>query len=336
VAVAVNGIKMLLGLPVGEYYELRRGRFDAAVGDMLNAFLSIRITMIGPGVLVVIFLTGLFALAVILAKNNRERLHSAVQWLLTTLCFLAYNFMLVLSYAFIFTEAQGTQLIDYNRYLYTYYLGWLLIALAALAGQIPHSKLVLPGKAAVLLLACCCVFLYGRYVSWDTSVFGYDDSEFTQVLVNQQNVADAVKAIRQDPQRQGAVEQQRVFLVSQGDNGLRWFQLSYEFLPLVVDYSGWLRPEDSTGVEYGAGGGTFGLPELYDGDVYYHAYTLEEFRQTVLDSKAGYLFVETGSSIFEQSYAPLFSDGLAAARSGPAVYRVQADSFVLIGQEGAA
>ena len=336
ISVAVNGVKMLLGLPVGEYYELRRGRFVQAAADMLNAFLSIRIAMIGPGVVVVVFLTGLCVLAALLARTGKEKLRTLVLWALIVICFAAYNFMLVLSYAFIFTEAQGTALIDYNRYLYSYYLGWFLTALTLLARQIPQSRLRLPGKAAVLALACACVFLYGRYVSWDTSVFGYDDSEFTQVQVNQQTVADAVEVITQDELRQGAVEQQRIFLVSQGDNGLRWFQLSYEFLPIVVDYSGWLRPENSTGVEYGAGGGTFGLPELYDGDVYYHAYTQDEFHRAVLESGAGYLFVETSNRIFEQSYAALFSDGLAAAAHGPAMYRVGDEGFELISGEGAA
>ena len=336
ITVAINGVKMLLGLPVGEYYELRRGRFNTAAADMLSAFLNTKITMLGPGLVVVAFLTVLFGCAVVLAKGWRQRGRIGLLWALCAACFAAYNFMLILSYAFIFTEAQGAELIDYNRYLYTYYLGWLMIALAVLAQQAETGRWPLLGKTGMLALACVCLLCCRLYISADTSVLDYGDAEYSEVQHYAMLTQQAKDAIEADPQRQGDTASQRVFLVHQGDNGLRWFNFSYEFLPLVLDYSGEVELNEQTG-EGGAGGGTFGLPELYNGDVYYHAYSLEHFEAVVRQSGCSYLFVAEQDTVFEQSYGVLFSDGLAAAQNGAALYRITPDGpFEPVAKEGAA
>lgn len=338
VTVAVNGIKMLLGLPVGEYYEVRRGRFFQAAGDMLDAFLHSRITMMGSGLVVVAVIACLFAAAVVLTPDWRRRVQTITIWALCAVCFVAYNFMLVLSYAFIFTESQGVQLIDYNRYLYTYYLGWFLIALSVLCLAVRQSRWPVLGKAAVLALAGLCLLCFYRYITPYTCVLDYGDAEYAGVEVYARQTRQVQAAIEADPQRQGDVAEQRVFLVSQGDNGLRWFNFSYEFLPMVLDYSGLMREENSTGIEYGAGGGTFGTAELYNGDVYYHAYSPEEFRGAVQQCGCAYVFVQCSDAVFEQSYAALFSDNLAAAKAGPALYRVdeQQGRFVPVAMTEAA
>lgn len=325
--VAVSGLKMLLGLPVGAYYEARRARYAQALSDMWDAFLHTRLTMIGPGRAVTGMILVLFALAVLFAPDRRMRGRIGLAAVLSTLCFAAYNFMLVLSYAFIFTEAQGRELIDYNRYLYTYYLGWFLLALALLGTAVRLGRRPLAGKAGVLVLACLFALCFGRYVRADAYVLGYNDAEYVDARIYAAETQQAVAAIAADPARTGSTDDQRVFLVSQGDNGLRWFQFSYDFLPLVLDYSG-----DET---LGAGGGTFGLAALNNGDAYYHAYTAAQFDAAVRASGSGYIFVEQADAIFTESYAALFSDGLAAAQSGPALYRVETGGFVPLETEAA-
>ena len=66
-------------------------------------------------------------------------------------------------------------------------------------------------------------------------------------------------------------ENDRVFFVSQGDNGEHWFSAVFDFYPVLVDYSG-------VGATQEGGGGTFGLPELEPQEEgvkqrYYHPYT---------------------------------------------------------------
>ena len=41
--------------------------------------------------------------------------------------------MLALSYGFIFVPFQAEQLVDYNRYIYSYYIGWFILALGCLS-----------------------------------------------------------------------------------------------------------------------------------------------------------------------------------------------------------
>lgn len=328
VSVAVNGIKMLLGLPVSEYYTQRQGRFVQAAADMKNAFLGTKITMLGSGLAVLCVIGALFVLAAVLAPGRAEKARAALLFVLFAACFVAYNFMLVLSYAFIFTESQGSQLIDYNRYLYTYYLGWFLAAVSLLCAAARQSRWVLVGKGGVFALACLCLLCFGRYISPGTSVLDYPNSSFAGVVITEQRAAQAKAVIEADPQRVGPAQTQRVFLVSQGDNGLNWFTYSYEFLPMVLDYSGVDREKESDTIRYGAGGGTFGTEEQYNQDPYYHAYTVQEFWDTVKASGCGYLFVETCDAVFTNSYAMLFGDGLAAAQAGPAVYRVTDTCFV--------
>ena len=116
-------------------------------------------------------------------------------------------------------------------------------------------------------------------------------------------------------------ENARVFYVYQGDNGEHWFAQSYNLLPVLLDSSGTVDEEKGWS---GGGGGTFGLPELANGDLYYHAYTVEQLSSYLAESGCTHMLVEQSDDIFAESYGELFSDGLAAAEDGPALYAVDA------------
>lgn len=333
VAVAVNGIKMLLGLPVGEYYQLRAARYEKAFRDVGSAFLHTHIGMGHSSAVDVAVILAIFLLVMLLQKTARERLNTAVLWLLSAGCFAAYLFMLVLSYAFIFKEVQAEQLVDFNRYLYAYTLGWFLLALALLCAAAKNGRWPLLGKGAVM--GICLVFLvaFCRYVSPRRSVLGYDTvAEFCEMDAISRQTACAVEAIREDPARQGAPEDQRVFLVRQGDNGFYWFRYSYEFLPLVLDYSGRMATDDG---RYGAGGGSFGVPGEDGASDGYYAYTPAEFLDTVQECGCQYLLVAYVDDLFYEGYGSLFDDGLAHTRMGGVLYRVEETGFVLVAEVGA-
>lgn len=329
VSVAVSGIKMLLGLPVGEYYEARRAQFAAASAAMQKAFFSSRLSMLGlgedflyrhgapewlakamgSGVLVTLLILLLLAAAVWAAGKGQLRRRIGLLALLSCAGFVAYNFMLALSYGFIFRPEQAQNLVDYNRYIDSFYLGWFLLALAALAAALQsracRPALSLAGQGGLALLAMLMLLRVGQMVLPQFSVLGFSDAAFADQRI-QQARADAVAAAA----RPGS----RIFLVSQGDDGLDWFEYSYDLLPLVLDYSG--------DQKQGGGGGTFGLPGLRPPEedslrwYYYHPYTQKEWEQTVRQSGCGYIFVDRLDEIFIESYAALFSDGLAAAAEG--------------------
>ena len=316
--VVINGVKMLLGQPAAPYYEERRSRFVQAGADMSHAFFTTdgSLSMIGPGVVVVALLVCMFAAGILLARPAQLKARGAVLLALAGAGFVCYNFVLWLSYAFIFRAEQCAGLVDYNRYIYPYYIGWFLFALAYLGQAVLSARHGLLGRCGMLALALVFLLRTGQLVLPQYSVLGFSQAEFDdQHLV--QRKADAVAA-QVEP---GS----RIFLVSQGDNGLAWFSYSCDLLPLILDYSG-----DVDGA--GGGGGTFGLPELYNGNLYYHPYTQEEFAALVQASGCSYILVDAVDDIFRQSYAGLFTDGLAGA-DDTLLYRVTGSGYVPVEME---
>ena len=186
---------------------------------------------------------------------------------------------------------------------------WTIIALAlvSLAMQ-KKPRLDLLGHAGVLCLAALMLFRVNQMALPQLSVLGFSDAEFADRKI-QQTRAAAVSAVTGD---------ERLFYVYQGDNGLHWFTACYDFYPQIVDYSG-------------DGGGTFGVEELRPSaesveGYYYHPYTAEEFAALVEETGCGYLYLDRVDELFTQSYAELFTDGLAAAETGGTlVYRVDGE-----------
>lgn len=326
VTVGISGIKILLGLPVGEYYQERMPRLAQAGADMTHAFFSFsdgKMSMVGPGVALTVLVLVTFATAIILGRGQRIRL--SVLALLSCGGFAGYNFMLVLSYAFIFKESQCADLVDYNRYMYTYYIGWFLLALACLVLVLAarESLLILLGRGCVWFVAVVMLWRVNQLVLPQMSVLGFSANYFAEQRL-QQRRADAANAAMEHGSR--------VFFVSQGDNGYYWFSYSYDFLPTVVDYSG--------NTEQGGGGGTFGLPGMRPGEedhnryLYYHPYTAEEWRNEVLASGCDYIFLDNIDDIFIESYSGLFTDSLSAARTGETLlYTVHEGGFAPVEME---
>ena len=199
--VVINGVKILLGLPVEGFFAERRPQFLQAMADMGAQFWTDagKLSMIGQGRNVVLLILAVFAVAFAVAAGWQLRGRIAALAALSTLCFAGYNLMLALSYGFIFTPDQTAILTDYNRYIYSYYIGWFLIALAcltvALLPQIvvrqqthgPTAVLVstryaprwgLAGQGAVLALAAAMLLRQGQLVLPQLSVLGFADSEF--------------------------------------------------------------------------------------------------------------------------------------------------------------
>lgn len=316
--VVLNGIKMLLGGQGAPEYEARRDQFTTAIADMGQQYFTSagRMSMVGQGLLITLFILGVFAAAVVLAPTLALRLRTALAAVLSLICFGGYNLMLGLSYGFIFKPFQAQALTDYNRYIGSYYIGWFLLALACLslvAQQADCSKPALRpllGRGALLALAALMLWRWDGMVLPQLSVLGFSDSEFADRRTS------AAEAVLVSSYLQ---PEDRLFFVSQGDTGYAWFSAVYDFYPILVDYSGIYDPND-TSMQLG-GGGTFGLAELQpeeDGPrkVYYHPYSAEFFEQTVRESGCSYLYIQKLDDIFVQSYAQLFTDGLATALAG--------------------
>ncbi len=330
ISVAINGTRLLLGLPVPEYYQVRAERFFDVARRMKAEFYSPdkALSAVGQGVVVAVLILCIFLAAVLFAKNARDRLRAAMWMVGSTLGFAAYNYVLTLCYGFIFKEFQAERLEDYNRYMTTYYIGWFLMAAAVLAWVIQTGKCRLLLNTGLLAFSVLMLLRVNMLVLPQFSVLGFSDAEFADQKLMQQK-AEAVKTAMGDDSR--------VFLVTQGDNGLKWFTYGCYLQPNVLDYSGWEQDKE-TG-RWGAGGGTFGLPENtpdpeQPGAIYYHSYTPEELEKAIRESGSRYVFVEKLDPGFAAAYGALFEDGLSAAENHETLlYKVEDGLFAPVAME---
>ena len=344
-AVVINGIKILLGRPVTGFFAEREPQFRQAMADMGHQFWTSdgKLGMIGQGRNVVALIAIVFAVAILAAASRRLKARIALIGALSGVCFLGYNLMLALSYGFIFVPFQAEQLIDYNRYIYSYYIGWFILALGCLSVALLPQITVkceadgpTTGFAAtrrqprlafelfVLVLACGMLFRQGQLILPQLSVLGFADSEFTARRAECAE-ADLVCSYR--------APDDRVFYGGQGDNGEGWFSAVFDFYPILVDYSGTVTTDPDTGeTKMIGGGGELGLPELQPAEgvknTYYHGFTAQELDSIVRGNGCTVLYIQTLDDIFVQSYADLFTDKLAAAQSGETLlYRVTDAGF---------
>ena len=324
-AVVINGIKILLGRPVTGFFAEREPQFRQAMADMGHQFWTSdgKLGMIGQGRNVVVLILLVFLVAAICARGRQLKLRIGCIGVLSLACFVGYNLMLALSYGFIFKPDQAVGLVDYNRYIYTYYIGWFFMTLACWSTALQTADgeqkaparrwIALAGQAGVLLMAAAMLVRVNGMILPQLSVLGFSDGEFA----DRKTARAEADWLCSDYLN----ENDRVFFVSQGDNGEHWFSAVFDFYPVLVDYSG-------VGATQEGGGGTFGLPELEPQEEgvkqrYYHPYTAERLDETVRANGCTVLYLQKIDDIFVQSYQNLFTDHLAAAQAGQTLlYRV--------------
>lgn len=334
-AVLQNGLRMLLGGTGTAYYEQRRAGLFAYAQTMRAWFWSKPVSLLGSGAAVCTAVAVLFAASALLARTRRERLRAGLWALGSSACFAGYWVLLLLSYAFVLKDSTPENPVSYSRYFLPFYLGWFLLALAffgraaslALTGAEAAESAAVPAaaqnvqerprsargretaaaaawaRAAALLLAAAFALLAARGT----------EPQFT-VLGASRGTYDSVRAELDIAQRAAqAAPGKTFFLVAQGDEGYDWFLYSEALLPDLL--------------AYGTGGGTYGLPGKTNAGRYDQAYTPEAFRQLVADSGADYLLIARTDALFAESYGTLFTDGLALAENGPALYTAAADGY---------
>lgn len=308
--VAVNGVKLLLGLPVTDYFEARRTLFADYGTALQSAFCTRNVSMLGTGLAVTALVGVLFVLALLLGPNARARVRTLVLGAASGVCFLGYWLMLWLSYAFLLKDSNPEAPASYARYFGSYYGGWLLIALAVLALACDAAPKALWGRAAALATGAVFACVFGVQAEPQFTLLGVRRGEYAAVRAERAVAQAAVASIAPG---------ERVFLIRQGDEGFYWFL-----------YNQTLRPLD---LVYGEGGATYGDPALTDGadDPYFAPYTAAEFAAMLQKEDVQWLVVARVDETFVASYQSLFTDGLAAAEAGPTLYEVTDGGFVPAG-----
>lgn len=222
-AVLLGGARQLLGIGRDE-------RFGAIMQAMGQALFSRRVCLLGAPVMVLALVAGLSLLAVLVAPRGEARRRVVTAWLGGAFCFAAlYLFHLILYY-YNFSEEEGLALKDYERYLMPYLQGWVMAALCLL-GQ---SAAAAPGRTlrrrlGTVAVGAAALGLFGVFAWRGIPTAGF----WTR--------ADSLYTVRQDvKQRAQAMNEvldwnDRVLVISQGDDATRWYYYKYELTARVVN-----------------------------------------------------------------------------------------------------
>lgn len=286
----VSGVRELLGIG-------RTEKFAAVLSAMIQAVFTRRVTVFGTGAMTVAVIAVVLLAAFLLARRGQRR--RVVSFALASgTGFAGYWFFQLICYVYVFSEADGRGLVSYPRYMGIYYLFWLLGALAVLLCAAKGRFGGLGVMAAGILLLLCCwlridaedTFLQSSPVQWELQ---------TVVEQRAQQAREAAAA---------APEPDRVLVVTQWDDGGRWYRYAcaLEPLPLYhVDGDGTIVSKEEPG--------EFAL-RLDRSDI---AAFLKANDCTLL-------VADVLDYYFCMEFAPLFTDALAGYENGTChVYRVE-------------
>ena len=214
-AVLLGGVRQLLGIG-------REEKFAALMSLMFRAFFTRKVCLLGSGAAAVACLTLTAAAAWFSAEKGPARRRVVVVHLGLAFCFAAlYLFHLIL-YNYNFAESEALALKGYDRYLTPYYQAWML-ALLALLGQNARSR-----RGAGALCAVGAAVL-GIFAWRGVPAAGFWSDASTRYTVRQDVQA---KAAALNP---ALTVDDKVLVISQGDDATRWYYYRYELTGTVAD-----------------------------------------------------------------------------------------------------
>ncbi len=288
----VSGVKELLGID-------RTKRFAKILNAMISALFERRVTVFGTGVYTVAVIFAVLAAAFLLAPRGQRR-RAVYYGLASGAGFAGYWFFQLICYVYVFSAADGYALVSYARYMGIYYVFWLLGALAVLlcAAKGRFGGIGVISVACALLAVCALRMDFGdtllerRPVTWET-----------QTVVEQR----ADQAIQAAQATEGP---DKVLLVSQWDDGGRWYRYAYALEPVPL---------------YHAGGNNTIVPVEGTTD---EEYALRLDKTNIADflreSGCTLLVADVLDYDFTTEFETLFTDGLAGYEDGSChVYRVE-------------
>jgi hypothetical protein len=232
-------------------------------------------------------------------QGMRARLRVGVATTITKLGFYAFQFMMMVFYAFIYAK-DGT--VDYQRYISAYYIMWFLVSLLLLALCVKNRKMKKPATAAILSICCFIVVCFASLVRPGYSILDYP----TDVYDNERLFKSHVQELTQ-----GMEKGDRVLFVCQNGDGGEWFKYAYYSLPVVLDYSV-------------MGGRAF---EPIDGSDPWAEENRNKMLALLNDDDINYLLLANSDDIFVTLFSVYFTDGLQNFSGEPIMYEKQADGL---------
>lgn len=302
-AVLTGGLRQLLGIG-------REERFAGIMQAMGEAFFTRKVCLIGAPVMVVALVAVLTLAAAVAAPRGKVRRRVIASFLALAFCFAAlYVFHLIL-YFYNFSEAEGSALKDYERYLTPYLQGWVLVSFCLLG----RAAAAVPGRAwsrrvgaGALAAAAAGVLAVFAWRGIPTAGF------WTR--------ADSVYSTRADVKARASVMNEvldwndRVLVISQGDDATRWYYYKYELTAKVVNgYGGvwWGDSDYSNRWDSDFMNLVESLNwELYDYQAVCSVNSLEAYME---EKGCTYLVLDRADDYLERDFSDRFHGGITAGQ----------------------
>jgi len=304
----IEGVKQLLGIGTTE-------KFVQVMGQMLNNYFNVNLTVLGSGLRVTAVIIALVAVAFVTASSKKQKIRCVLYAVLSAAGFVAYYVFIGFCFVFVFKDAEAASLASYERYVYPYYIGWFLGAVMLVAQSAAQKTQKFYGLARAPVFAI--VLLMAMRLS-NILLVGYTfidfDTNFLQERREQVDKSECIMEYIPDAQ-------QRIFFISQGDDGNRWFRYSSQLLPLQLAYS------------YGGGTICNADTETPEDSPYYIKISQQELIEYLRENNCGYIFVEQSDSYLEDGFGNMFDDDLENCKDGvSALYKINGDKFEFIGE----
>lgn len=208
-----------------------------------------------------------------LQKDKQKRGQILVAFITMNIGLILYCLLLMATYMFAFTEAEGRSLASYERYMKTYFLAWAGLITGMAVSQ--EGKKGLVSSLVVILIA----------------IFGCTPIQIIQPKTR------GISGISQEVKDKGEIITQnlktedKVYLIYQNiGGGLEYHQLRYCISPIVTN----LMYEWSLG------------PAYMEGDIWSYDITKEEFEKKLIEEHFDYVFIAKSDKQFLDIYGELF------------------------------
>lgn len=309
VRMVVLGAQMLVG--VG-----RTQQFSQVLGLMGRALFTQPVSLLGPGAAVFALILAVSALAFVLCATRRQRRRVLVFTLAMVFCFAAFYIFNIFTYSLIFKPAEALVLKDYLRYIAPFWMAWLMAALVLLARTAREDKAsfyrLRVAQGVSNLVAVALIVCVGLLGNWRANFLRVSPSYYQARL--------SVQRVMDDALAQGMRPGDVVYIISQGDDGSRFYLFGYEmaatralvFNGYLTDISGKLVLDEADKPQLvGNVAGTLIPP----GSPYPPLYGVEATRSqlTAFLRQEGctHLLVDVPDDYVIEEFGPLFADGLA-------------------------
>lgn len=280
VGVLVNGFKELIGIG-------RTERYAQTFKNMIWAFFKTPVSLCFSGAVITAAVI-VILLAAYFSANEKYCKRAAVCLAVTGLCGLCGMMLFQLfAYVYVFDDQSGTALIEYGRYMSAYYLGFFMAAVGVFARAVSNGEKRRCGAfaAGIAVLALCAL----PFMRPENTVINMSATvSENRVLLNRR--AEGLKTL---------TETDRVYVISQGDNGEKFFNYAFLAMPAYVQEpicSLMVAPDDEQAALLPGAQGV----------------STKEFCEYLIKNNCGYVLLDDIDDYMFNDFAELFDDKLSS------------------------